>query len=149
MACGDGDHAAAASADRAGVRVVGEDGTRSSQLVDQVRVLDGCGDLYRPAVIRCAAAGREVGEGGDDGRDVVSAQLTMAGRGADLGLGGYLLGLGLGDPARIWSSISAACAGAARMAGLPSRPHHPWRVRSRGRQAVRLPGGLLPDYASR
>jgi len=27
MACGDGDHAAAASTDRAGVRVVGEDGT--------------------------------------------------------------------------------------------------------------------------
>ena len=41
---------------------------------------------------------REVAERGDDSRDVDTAHLTTAGRRAGLGLGGYLLGLGLGDP---------------------------------------------------
>src|SRR5208282_5476497 len=50
---------------------------------------------------------REVGERGDDGRDVVSAHLAAAGRGADLSLGGYLLGLGLGDPRADHGGVSA------------------------------------------
>jgi hypothetical protein len=41
---------------------------------------------------------RQVAEGGDDGRDVVGCHLALPGRGADLGLGGDLLGLRLGDP---------------------------------------------------
>jgi hypothetical protein len=40
----------------------------------------------------------QVAECGHDGRDVVGCHLAPPGRGADLGLGGYLLGLRLGDP---------------------------------------------------
>ena len=51
---------------------------------------------------------RQIAEGGDDGRDVVEGHLALPGRGADLGVGGYLLGLCLGDPRADNGGVSPA-----------------------------------------
>ena len=69
---GDRNGLAAAGADGPGLRVVGENGTRISQPVDEVRSLGGGGDLHGAVAAGLAAAGEENGNGRQVRQDLSS-----------------------------------------------------------------------------
>ena len=87
LACGDRDGVVAAGADGAGVRVVGEDGTRAAQLVDQaISGVSRGSDVYRAGFVHRATVGEEDGQSGQVRQDLVFTdvgvfRLSGAGRG--------------------------------------------------------------------
>lgn len=74
---GDRDGVVAIEADRSGVRVVGEDGARSSQLVDEVRGLGGAGGLHGATVVRHGVVSGEDGQGGQVRQDLIFADVGV------------------------------------------------------------------------
>jgi hypothetical protein len=82
LACGDRYGVVAAGA---GVRVVGEDGTRAVQLADQAGGVSRGSDVYRAGLVHRAAVGEEDGQSGQVRQDLVFtgvgvSRLSGAGR---------------------------------------------------------------------